>query len=151
MTNQLKPTAELIAWLDNEMYTLDCESRQQREKGVLSDSAIEHNAVLTAIKDRLAEQEAALTWQPIETAPKDGFFLVHENGCIRTMFRFEGEWQSPAYAAIVGVDGDNIVGRDAETLTGGRKLKVCDQIWEPTHWMPLPASPKATQPTTEAK
>ena len=83
-------------------------------------------------------------WQPIETAPRDGFFLVYEDGAVRTMFRLKGEFHSPAYPAIEGVY-DNIVGEDAKRITGGRALKVCDIIREPTHWMPLPEPPKVKE------
>ena len=37
-------------------------------------------------------------WQPIETCPQDGFFLVHQDGAIRLMFRTRGEWQATASA-----------------------------------------------------
>lgn len=86
--------------------------------------------------------EAKMEWLPIEDAPKDGIFLVYDGGAMRTMWRHKGEWQHLAYAAIVSEYGDNIVGKDAERITGGRRLKVCDCIYAPTHYMPLPAAPE---------
>lgn len=89
-----------------------------------------------------------MEWQPIETAPYDCFVLVYEDGSIRTMMRTDGDWHSPAYAAIIDQYGDRIVGEDAKRITGCRKLQVCDCIYEPTHWMPLPPPPNqsATSP-----
>lgn len=94
-----------------------------------------NHALVSVWNDRRKKEDM---WQPIETAPRDGFFLVYEDGAMRAMFRHNGEFQSPAYAAIDGEYGENIVGDDAKRLTGGRLLKVCDIIREPTHWMPLP-------------
>jgi hypothetical protein len=72
-------------------------------------------------------------WQPIETAPKDGypylFFYPNGIGMTRYSARYwaTGEWR-------VG----------AKTITEGwsdewRQLRLQD---EPSHWMPLPEPPK---------
>lgn len=70
-------------------------------------------------------------WQPIETCPDDGFFLVHEDGAIRAMFRTEGRWGATA--------------RPTDTFGDLRMdLRAVECISEPTHWMPLPEPPLAT-------
>ena len=80
-------------------------------------------------------------WQPIETAPETGFFLVYEGGAVRAMLRYEGEWKHAPYPCIVDEFGDAIAGDDAMRLTGGRRLEVRDCIHAPTHWMPIPPPP----------
>lgn len=90
-------------------------------------------------------------WQPIETAPKDGYMLVHEDGAIRAMLRVGGEWKQIGYPAIISHPfGDSIVGKDAERiLPAGYRLELRDGCCEsPTHWMPLP-SPPAPQPESK--
>lgn len=68
---------------------------------------------------RIAELEAAQTWQPIESAPKDGrrVFVVIE-GVDRGVLAF---WNGCEWATIDGNDWQ------------GRKIKF---------WMPLPTPPK---------
>lgn len=68
---------------------------------------------------RITELEAAQTWQPIESAPKDGrrVFVVIE-GVDRGVLAF---WNGCEWATIDGNDWQ------------GRKIKF---------WMPLPTPPK---------
>lgn len=90
-------------------------------------------------------------WQTIETAPQDGFMLVHEDGAIRAILRVGGEWKQIGYPAIISHPfGDSIVGKDAERmLPSGYRLELRDGCCEsPTHWMPLP-SPPAPQPESK--
>lgn len=69
-------------------------------------------------------------WQPIDTCPQDGLFLVHEDGAIRCMYRSRGEWQATAVALDQwGCSTELIKVRE----TG---------VYTPTHWMPLPAPPE---------
>lgn len=87
-----------------------------------------------------------MVWQPIETAPQDGYFLVHEDGATRALFRFRGHWQKIGYPAIISnMWGDAIVGDDAKRLLPpGYRLEIRDGCCEnPTHWMPLPEPPQA--------
>ena len=87
-------------------------------------------------------------WQLIETAPKDGYMLVHEDGAIRALFRYKGEWQKIGYPAIIYPPyGDVLVGEDAKgILPSGCALEIRDGCCEnPTHWMPLPQPPKETE------
>lgn len=66
-----------------------------------------------------------MTWQPIETAPRDGRHLLlfpnYENWPRPTVGRWADEYGGLWYMAEVG------------TLCG---------LWKPTHWMPLPEPPK---------
>lgn len=71
-----------------------------------------------------------MDWQPIETAPQDGFFLVYEGGAMRTMLREKGQWLPTALAwDQFGAPLSNARVRE----TG---------VYDPTHWMPLPEPPK---------
>lgn len=79
-------------------------------------------------------------WQPIESCPNDGFFLVHEDGAIRTMFRFEGRWEWPGVPILIDGIGNRLVSRETEQAGLG-KLELSDCIYEPTHWMGLPDTP----------
>lgn len=75
---------------------------------------------IAAIIDRHIPATDRAGWQPIETAPKDGtwILLLHENHSTPTVGRWiDGGWFSD--------DG----------------LK-----WPSTHWMPLPAAPTPNQP-----
>lgn len=71
-----------------------------------------------------------MSWQPIETCPADGLFLVHENGAIRTMFCEKGRWLATAVA--VDKYGDPC---------GDIKVRETG-VYEPTDWMPLPDPPQ---------
>ena len=60
-------------------------------------------------------------WQPIETAPWDGEFLVWHRDRIRQVQRYTAPLSQDD-----GVVIDSMAGR----------------IWVATHWMPLPEAPK---------
>jgi hypothetical protein len=88
-------------------------------------------------------------WQPIESAPASGFFMVYEDGAYRLRLRNEGRWLDTAYAGIECAPlGDVAVGRAAQRIldmlapAGAYKLVVRDGSCEnPAHWMPLPEEP----------
>ena len=111
--------------------------------------------MVEAMKAEIADLRAALAaksvpdgWQPIETAPKDGYMLVHEDGAIRALMRVNGEWKQTAYPEIISLPfGDVIVGEGANRmLPTGYKLAIRDGCCEnPTHWMPLPAAPSPAE------
>lgn len=65
-----------------------------------------------------------MEWQPIETAPKDGTFvlLFTACGCIEGFWSY-GEWEQSVCAASYDMAHAYIECR-------------------PTHWMPLPPPPK---------
>lgn len=61
-----------------------------------------------------------MEWQPIETAPKDGTEVLIFDGANRTVGYFNRYWSL------------SVMGAYAED----------DEIYDPTHWMPLPEPPK---------
>lgn len=61
-----------------------------------------------------------MNWQPIETAPKDGEYILVYAGRVTVAWFSDGEW----------LDGMNHDGYEHETHS-------------PTHWMPLPPPPEA--------
>jgi hypothetical protein len=77
-----------------------------------------------------------MKWQPIETAPAEGPYLVYGGTCFSEL-NDEGE------TALV----TKVEGRD-----GAYYFNVADVcyygVWvkNPTHWMPLPAAPKGETP-----
>jgi len=81
-------------------------------------------------------------WMPIETAPKDGrtlllgYFNSHQKW--RTM---RGQWMSEEHITENWEDPDYSPPGWYETVVEGDDIPNC---WytEPTHWMPLPPSPK---------
>ena len=75
-----------------------------------------------------------MEWQPIETAPKDDLVLLYDNGAMRVGFWENGQWTQPAIPALRDEYGDYI------PPTKGR-LVLCDCLYQPTHWMPLPEPP----------
>ena len=97
---------------------------------------------------RLVEKakETIMGWQPIETAPQDGYMLVHEDGAIRALLRIKGVWHKTGYPAIISHPWEDvIVGDDVKRfLPLGYRLELRDGCCEsPTHWMPLPETPDA--------
>lgn len=78
-----------------------------------------------------------LTWQPIETAPRDGSaFRAYHPDLVHADF-------NPSGSVEACFDGEQIVG----AVWNG-----CHDIWnttliEPTHWMPLPAPPSREEPS----
>lgn len=89
---------------------------------------------------QLAWDAAQPQWQPIETAPKDGPFLVHGG-----MYRSELYADSKTREAVI------VSGRAPYTMfhnKGDILFYVADanypEEWvvNPTHWMPLPPAPQ---------
>jgi len=86
-------------------------------------------------------------WQPIDTVPESGYFMVYEDEAYRLKLRHGGKWLDTAYPGIVVAPwGDVAVGADAQRMLDiigpGHKLVVRDGCCDnPTHWMPLPAAP----------
>lgn len=91
-----------------------------------------------------------MEWQPIETAPQDGYMLVYEDGAIRALFRSKGKWEPPNYPALVSSlwPQNVLVGEDAARVLAplGFQLAVRDGCCEePTHWMELPQPPRSLE------
>lgn len=87
----------------------------------LDDTATDYWTILTAL--RAPDQG----WQPIETAPKDGTWVLG----VVSGIHHNGEHYIPAV-----VHWDN--GLWTENETAGSD----DEDWHLTHWMPLPLPPK---------
>lgn len=80
-------------------------------------------------------------WLPIETCPLDGFFLVHEDGAIRTMLRVDGRWEHLGIPVIKDEWGDSIAAPHYARMNPGKQLVISDCIYSPTHWMEVPDAP----------
>jgi len=84
-----------------------------------------------------------MTWQPIETAPKDGTWIILG----------KPDWSVFLKARWVDVDGDDGPFKAWVFQYDGICLGVDDGVlgWQedhddgamPTHWMPLPSPPEA--------
>lgn len=77
-----------------------------------------------------------MTWQPISTVPKDGtIVLLHQDGTVRA-----GAWVDTSYESeeLVEKRGNQRVYEIVRTEAGHW---TCDDIYDPTHWMPLPEPP----------
>jgi hypothetical protein len=87
---------------------------------------------------------AATVWQPIETAPKTGRTLLlgylNSTGKWRTV---RGQWMSEAYISEQWEEPDDAEPGWYETSVEADDPPNCWPI-EPTHWMPLPAAPAAS-------
>lgn len=81
-----------------------------------ADECHEESAVIMAAADEIERLRGLLEWQPIETAPKDGtWIMAHDpemNEPCRRMFYCPSGWKDSDYDSI------------------------CKNT--PTHWMPLP-------------
>lgn len=71
-----------------------------------------------------------MDWQPIETAPKDGSYVLLFFP-VRGVMR--GRWNNDAYATKPRPYWRH----DLEPLYGTREVRK----YQPTHWMPLPPPP----------
>ena len=84
-----------------------------------------------------AQRQAAPTWQPIETAPKDGtwILLAGDSGYTTTPFRVSVcQWSFDTYHSFWrDHSGDGFL----------------DDGDEPTHWMPLPPVPPTPKTLSE--
>jgi hypothetical protein len=72
-------------------------------------------------------------WQPIETAPKDGtYVLTVVAGYVPCVYR----WHEYNGVAKFGPDAEDFAEED-------HFIKMWDEVlYSPTHWMPLPEAPK---------
>lgn len=101
------------------------QARYEGRQKALREMAVE---ALPALLDRIEALEAGLRWQPIESAPRDGSYMLiatesHDGGM--TVARFDPEW---------GDDGWWM-------LDDGKNFEIPLRGPEPTHWMPRPAPP----------
>jgi hypothetical protein len=83
-----------------------------------------------------------MTWQPIETAPRDGTHIMGYNGDERyELSNIKETWMGKAPEGSINyqkwMDGE--IPRN----TGWEYVeRDCCFKWSPTHWMPLPAPPE---------
>lgn len=94
------------------------------------------------LRARVAELEAAQAWRPIETAPKDGTWVLV---CGYPAFEDDHEWMH-------GPVHDTVVAQYTELRNGTKTEGHWQFAWydggyyggveDVTHWMPLPAPPK---------
>lgn len=119
MTPPFANTQEMVTWLRKKLVR---EVIQQW----LGTNGLEQ---LEAIADTLEAQQ----WQPMETAPKDGRYVLLSDG--RTLCDV-GIWMPKREAQVSALSG--FVERMAipEGWFNGPRCRV-----KPTHWMPLPAPP----------
>jgi hypothetical protein len=85
-------------------------------------------------------------WQPIETAPKDGtYVLVFRMDCGVTpivhvaFYNSEKDWGE--FGFMTGETKEDYIGWWSYTRSSVTQEKL-DDHWTPTHWMPLPEPPK---------
>ena len=91
-------------------------------------------SVEDAVRRVVAERDAAraaVAWQPIETAPKDGTWVV--------LFTAEGGVQC-------GYWGATYFGSDHSWIQYGHRSDYEEVEGIPTHWMPLPPPPSNEEP-----
>lgn len=81
-----------------------------------------------------------MEWQPIETAPKDEFILLFEDGMMRCGMWEGGKWEPAEFPVLIDAVGNHLVSRELEQLRGER-MELSWRIHEPTHWHPLPEPP----------
>lgn len=101
------------------------------------DEALEKNlGTIVHLSGRLAacrEREARMRWQPVETAPKDGSYLLVSNGQGVWVARFksvyQSGWKPPSPWQSMMLNHDHI--------------PSAKRNGNPTHWMPLPTPPSA--------
>lgn len=77
-----------------------------------------------------------MDWQPIETVPGDGFYLVYGDGAVRTMAFFDGAWELPDIPVLIDKVGNRLVSRELQELRGER-LEIAGGVYEPTLWAPI--------------
>lgn len=80
-------------------------------------------------------------WQPIETAPKDRFIMLYEDGAMRLAFWASKGWTQPAIPILVTEAGNRFTSYDIRSRRPKETLILSDCLHEPTHWMPLPKPP----------
>jgi len=84
--------------------------------------------LLAALKDAAALSEGEMGWRPIETAPKDETLIIIGS------YNGRSQWCSDIWS------GKALADEQAKIANGVYKTSP-HLMWEPTHWMPLPASP----------
>lgn len=102
------------------------------KEGLLPSSIVEIHKDRATLLSHIRAMQAAAQWQPIETAPKDGTFILcaHKSGHInicRWHVEIPNYEKSDAYWRARVYEGEG--------------------LWKPTHWMPLRTAPRIDAPT----
>lgn len=124
-------TADELEAMERHQLRLEEEVRelssvQGRLVKLIAESAERHRAELDGLQAEVERLKAATKWQPIETAPRDGtWVLCYSEGVISHAF-----WESNEF------DGD---------CHWGGKDWYYPKWSQPTHWMPAPAPPEGTE------
>lgn len=87
-----------------------------------------------ALKQRIAELEAQMQWQPIESAPKDELILIWNSARTRKELN---EIFPPEYNRVqvpLANEPDHVVLEN---------VGYCVAKWKQEYWMPLPKAPEA--------
>lgn len=88
----------------------------------------------------MTDEQTTMTWQPIETAPKDGREVLVIHRGVRRIARWASVWHRDNQMWVA----DNPLS-DPPTVAGlGPELPETDPFHRPgpTHWMPLPQPPE---------
>lgn len=75
-----------------------------------------------------------MKWQPIETAPKDGTWILACKGSFQPAI---ARWTQYHH----GGSFEYIDPEDYADESHFDDIVSCSEKWTPTHWMPLPAPP----------
>jgi hypothetical protein len=94
-------------------------------------SAVQTEAYAEGRKD---EREESARWQPIETAPKDGTYILVASA--------SGPWV--AHWAPVAVSGYRFEQPWRSVMLNHDHIHGATRYLPPTHWMPLPDAPTAS-------
>ena len=83
-------------------------------------------------------------WQPIETAPRDGTYILMRSANFRPAVV---SWETFEYRDSPLADLPPRWCEDIETFGCADDYELAEYLksvtWEPTHWMPLPKPPEA--------
>lgn len=135
--------ARLIDSLEQQRAHLNAQRDQWIEARDTLDSERAANARLTEELAASREREARMQWQPIETAPKDGSLFL----CWVYAVRYGETDEGRQYQQDVSqVDFCSWREGPSGLRDHGYFDPCCGQIadhQDVTHWMPLPASPRA--------
>lgn len=101
--------------------TLPAELRAEADRRVPGVNAYYHDEPTRALLQRAAD---ALEWRDIASAPKDGSMILLS---LPGAAVWQGSW--------VGRSGRYVI-------NGWTRFNCVDLDWNPSHWLPLPATPE---------
>jgi hypothetical protein len=82
-----------------------------------------------------------MTWQPIETAPREFIWVLLTGGLMDSDWDNYGDNPPAVVGQFICLCDDN----DTEgywQYTAFHSFEIRGEYYEPTHWMPLPEPPK---------